>query len=287
MSVPFNISHPLWIEDPDFDIENHIHRTDGATAGHRCTSSPRSSATSPAGPSTAPGRSGSSGWSKGSRTASVAMVTKMHHAAIDGVTGADLMAHLFDLSADAPPPPPPEEPWHARVVAVATSSSPSMRSGTSSGNPVRMAKVLRRTVRSVVDVVRQQRGAERRRSLAGACRSPRRRSRWTAAITPHRVVAFGKATLDDMRLREVDLRHHGQRRGAGRRARMTLRRYLEAHDDLPDQPLVCSVPGVGARQERERGHQPGVDDVRAPARCSCRTRSRSCARSTRRPRTRR
>src|SRR5205085_11945393 len=24
--VPFQLHHPLWIEDPDFDIENHIHR---------------------------------------------------------------------------------------------------------------------------------------------------------------------------------------------------------------------------------------------------------------------
>ena len=25
--VPFNLSHPVWIEDPDFDLESHIHRT--------------------------------------------------------------------------------------------------------------------------------------------------------------------------------------------------------------------------------------------------------------------
>ena len=24
--VPFQLHHPLWIEDPDFDIENHVHR---------------------------------------------------------------------------------------------------------------------------------------------------------------------------------------------------------------------------------------------------------------------
>ena len=26
MSVPFNLAHPLWVDDPDFDIDNHIHR---------------------------------------------------------------------------------------------------------------------------------------------------------------------------------------------------------------------------------------------------------------------
>ena len=37
--------------------------------------------------------------SRASRTARSAFVTKMHHSAIDGVTGADLLANLFDLEA--------------------------------------------------------------------------------------------------------------------------------------------------------------------------------------------
>src|SRR4051795_11338102 len=27
VTVPFNLGHPVWIEDPDFDLEQHIHRT--------------------------------------------------------------------------------------------------------------------------------------------------------------------------------------------------------------------------------------------------------------------
>lgn len=26
VNVPFNLNHPIWIEDPDFDIDFHVHR---------------------------------------------------------------------------------------------------------------------------------------------------------------------------------------------------------------------------------------------------------------------
>src|ERR1044072_5033438 len=26
VTVPFNLGHPVWIEDPDFDLESHVHR---------------------------------------------------------------------------------------------------------------------------------------------------------------------------------------------------------------------------------------------------------------------
>ena len=40
-----------------------------------------------------------------------ALISKTHHAMVDGVAGVDLATVLFDLSPDAAPPAPPEEPW--------------------------------------------------------------------------------------------------------------------------------------------------------------------------------
>ena len=42
----------------------------------------------------------------------IGVVAKVHHSAIDGVSGAELMVHLFDLEpgAMADPPPPEREP---------------------------------------------------------------------------------------------------------------------------------------------------------------------------------
>jgi WS/DGAT/MGAT family acyltransferase len=193
----------------------------------------------------------------------LAMVTKMHHAAIDGVTGADLLAHLFDLTPDAAPPPPPDPPWKPDVVPSDLElTADALRH--IAGNPARMAKVLRRTARGVVDVVQhaRQASAEDRPTPALPFQAPR--VRWSAAITPNRAVAFGKAALDDMKavksafgttVNDVVLTA----------CTMTLRRYLQAHDDLPDEPLVCSVPvSVHGKSESEGTNQVSAMFVRLP-----------------------
>ena len=55
--------------------------------------------------STGAGPCGSSTWSKGWRTVGMALVPKVHHAIIDGVSGAEVMAAFFDLSPDPAPRP--------------------------------------------------------------------------------------------------------------------------------------------------------------------------------------
>jgi WS/DGAT/MGAT family acyltransferase len=88
--------------------------------------------------------------------------------------------------------------------------------------------------------------------------------KWSGAITPHRSVAFGKAALDDMRhiksvfgttVNDVVLAACTQ----------TLRQYLIAHDDLPDVPLVCSVPvSVHGKTDHEGTNQVSTMFVRLP-----------------------
>lgn len=261
--VPFNLSHPLWAEDPDFDIENHVHRTTVRPPGsmHELAEIVGDIASRPLDRS----RPLWELWVvEGLEDGQLAMVTKMHHAAIDGVTGADLMAHLFDLTPDAGPPPAPAEPWKPDVIPsdleLWTDAARHVV-----GNPLRMAKVLRRTAGSVADIVRQQVGSgdgEGGPSAALPFQAPR--TRWTAAITPHRVVAFGKAALDDMKVvkstfgttvNDVVLAA----------CTMTLRSYLSRHDDLPDQPLVCSVPvSVHGKSDSDGTNQVSTMFVRLP-----------------------
>jgi WS/DGAT/MGAT family acyltransferase len=260
--VPFNLSHPVWIEDPAFDVENHVHRTVVRPPGtmHELAEIVGDIAARPL-DRTRPL------WElwvvEGLEDGHLAMVTKIHHSAIDGVTGADLMAYLFDLEPDAAGPPPPEEPWQPEDVPNDLSLvGEALRHNL--GNPVRMAKVLRRTATGVVDVVRSQRQAsdENRPQPALPFQAPR--VRWTASITPHRVVAFGKAALEDMRVvkstfgttvNDVVLAA----------TTMTLRRYLAAHDDLPAVPLVCSCPvSVHGKSDREGTNQVSTMFVRLP-----------------------
>src|SRR5207253_6056631 len=41
----------------------------------------------------------------------VAAITKLHHAAIDGISGLELTANLLDLERDPAPVAPPDLPW--------------------------------------------------------------------------------------------------------------------------------------------------------------------------------
>ncbi|HEV3225797.1 MAG TPA: wax ester/triacylglycerol synthase family O-acyltransferase [Acidimicrobiales bacterium] len=262
VTVPFNLGHPVWIEDPDFDLESHIHRV-----AVRAPGTMRELAEIVADIAATPLDRSRPLWElhliEGLDDGKVGFVTKMHHAAIDGVTGADLMANLFDLTPDAADPEPPETPWHGEAVPSDLELIARAMQGIAS-RPRTMVKVLRRTVQSVGSIVARQReaSAENRPSPALPFTAPK--VKWSGAITPHRSVAFGKAALDDMRhvkstfgttVNDVVLAACTQ----------TLRQYLVAHDDLPDAPLVCSVPvSVHGKTEHEGTNQVSTMFVRLP-----------------------
>ena len=259
--VPFNLTHPVWIEDPDFDVEAHIHRT-----SLRAPGSMRELAELVGDIASRPIDRSRPLWElwvvEGLAGGDAAMVTKMHHAAIDGVTGADIMANLFDLTADAPPSPPPEEPWVPdEVPSDLTLVAGALRHVVS--DPVRLARTARRTTRTMLDVVQQTRTTtDDGPSPALPFTAPR--TRWSASITPHRVVAFGHARLDDLKavksafgttVNDVVLAA----------CTIALRDYLLAHDDLPDQPLVCSVPvSVHGKTDSDSVNQVSAMFVRLP-----------------------
>jgi WS/DGAT/MGAT family acyltransferase len=62
-----------------------------------------------------------------------------------------------------------------------------------------------------------------------------------APITPNRVVAFGQADLDDLKLVKNTFGTTVNDVVLAASA-MSLRRYLLAHDDLPERPLIAAVP---------------------------------------------
>ncbi len=103
---PFDLDHPYWIEDSDFDLEFHIRHIALPQPGdwrQLCIQVARIHArpldlTEPL-------------WEMyviegldnvdGAPPGSFAVLTKIHHAAIDGVSGAELAAAIHDLEPDA------------------------------------------------------------------------------------------------------------------------------------------------------------------------------------------
>jgi len=103
--VPFGLDYPYWIDDPDFDLHFHVRELALPTPGSdaqlaeqvaRIVSRPLDR-TRPL-------------WElyliHGLESGNVAMLTKIHHALIDGMSGAEIMGLLLDLSPEGREAPP-------------------------------------------------------------------------------------------------------------------------------------------------------------------------------------
>jgi len=125
VEVPFGLSYPCWINDPDFDLDLHLPRKRLIAPGGKVELmdlaaeifarkldrlKPLWELTFVEGiddwPGLAPG--------------SFALVSKVHHAAIDGASGAELMGALLDVT-DTPRTIPGEDTWQPEEAPGALS----------------------------------------------------------------------------------------------------------------------------------------------------------------------
>ena len=236
VQVPFNLHHPLWVEDPNFDLEYHVRQVAVISpGGERELASLVGEISSRQLDRTRPL------WQfwvvEGLADGNVALVAKMHHSAIDGASGVDVLTQLVDLE---PTPIPPDEDvaeWRpdrvptdiemilGSFVSIARRPEQIARAG------IHLGKGLMRLAQSALD------GAMT--GAAAPFTAPR--LPWNTAITPHRKVAFSSVSLADVKVvkdafgltvNDVVLTVVS---GA-------LRIYLSGIDALPDKPLVAVVP---------------------------------------------
>ena len=115
VEVPLGLHHPLWIEDPDFDLDYHVRRVAVPAPGGQdeldeLISQIASHQLDRRHPL----------WEvwvvEGLEHGHVGFVAKIHHCMADGVKAAELLVNVFDGSPDAPPPPPPVQPWQPEAV---------------------------------------------------------------------------------------------------------------------------------------------------------------------------
>jgi diacylglycerol O-acyltransferase len=109
-SPRFEMGRPFWIDDPRFNLEYHVRFTALPASGSReqlrmlagRVFSQRLDRSKPL-------------WElwvvQGLDDGSFAMITKTHHAMIDGIAGVDIATVLFDLSPVPPETPRADSPW--------------------------------------------------------------------------------------------------------------------------------------------------------------------------------
>ena len=112
---PFGIAHPTWEDDPDFDIRNHVaERTMPAPGDDRVMAEVGGDVYASMLDRNHPL------WQlivlHGREDGNTAVIWKIHHAMVDGVSGVDLALVVHDLSPNAPPPAPPSAPWQPQPL---------------------------------------------------------------------------------------------------------------------------------------------------------------------------
>jgi len=105
LRVPFDLAWPVWVDDPDFDIDEHVLRRSCPSPGSEIELDAlvgRIMATE-----LPPDRPL---WElsvvEGLADGRTALILKLHHALADGVSGAAIFAGLFDISQEVRPPTP-------------------------------------------------------------------------------------------------------------------------------------------------------------------------------------
>jgi diacylglycerol O-acyltransferase len=248
--VPFSLDHPYWIEDKEFDLEFHVRHIRLPAPGdwrQLCIQVARLHGrpldlSKPLWEFTViEGLDNIEGLPPGC----YAIVSKVHHACIDGISGIDMIEAIHDLDPNHPNVKPSDRPWRGEEEP----SPFELLTRASINNalqPFRFAEVAARTIPALA------RFGEGVRAGRFQAVKPVPRTRFNATVTAHRVIEGRSFDLKEVRaiknavpgatVNDVVLTVCG---GA-------LRRYLESKNELPTQPMIAMAP-ISVRAPSGRG----------------------------------
>jgi diacylglycerol O-acyltransferase len=244
VEVPFGMHHPVWIEDPDFDLDYHVRRAAVPAPGslHELAELTAEIAGRPLDRH----RPLWELWVvEGLEHGYVGVIAKMHHAAIDGVLGVDLMTEIFDLEPEPPPKPAGELPAPERVPSDAELLVGAITS--IARHPVRVYRAARNLTRSAIRIVQRVRSGP----VTAGVPLTAPPSPLNGILTPHRRVSLTSVPLADVkevkRAFGVTVNDVVLAVCAG-----ALRHFLERSGGVPDKPLLAAIP-ASVRTPDERG----------------------------------
>ncbi len=249
--VPLDQGRPVWVDDPHFHLSYHVRhaalpRPGGDLQLRRLAGRVFSHALDRSRPL----------WEvwlvEGVDEHRFALLTKTHHALVDGVSGVDIATVLFDASPDPLPVAAPAQPWDARPLP--TSSQLLAEALIERANvPKELARGVKATIRTPRQVAAKLGealyglGALTSAGLRMAPETP-----FNVQIGPHRRFTWVTAELDEFKA----IRH--ALGGTVNDVVLTvvagaLGRYMRLHGhDTEDVVLRVMVP-ISVRQEIERG----------------------------------
>ncbi len=238
MRVPLGLHHPVWVDDPDYELEDHLSRASlpspgGARELDAYVASVMSRRLDPNRPL----------WEmyvveglEGERTA---LIAKVHHAILDGVSGASILAAFLDLSPRARAVVPFERwdpaplPTSAQLLRHAAASL--------SHQPGATLTTVQAGVEAMADLGMHNRDLVSRGERPPPAFFSASRTSFNGTVSNRKRFASLAVPLEDVKLvRHVfgctvnDVILAGVSGG--------LHRLLEARGETPDHPLVALVP---------------------------------------------
>ena len=187
----------------------------------------------------------------------VAVIIKVHHSAVDGVAAAHILTNLVDLD---PAGRTPEQLAEARTLtAIGDAEAPSLPELVAHtakgvlGWPLGLARLIPATGRSVARLVSSRGSDDGGGTSGGAVPFTAPRAPFNGRIGPRRAVALVDVPMDDIKAVK------NAAGGTFNDAVMSvcggaLRRYLEAHGDVPSNSLIAVVPvSVRGNDEPDNG----------------------------------
>ena len=251
VEVPGGLHHPVWVNDPNFDIGRHLFRTriaepggsremDQAIARIASTQLPRD-------------RPLWETWMlEGLADGGVVLVTKIHHALADGVASATMLGKVMNLEADTGDVHAPTPSW---VPDTLPSRTDLLKDAIREQRDqlVHIGPLMRRTLTGGVNVLKNL----KKRAVAVPYPFVTPRTVFNRTLSPMRSFASTSLPLRDLKVVKdaagVTLNDVVLATVAG-----ALDRFFAAHGQTLSRPLVASVPmavaipGDGPRQEGNR-----------------------------------
>lgn len=262
--VPFRLDHPFWVDDDTFDLDFHVRHTAVPPPGNdeqigelvaRIIGRPLDRSRPL--------------WEsyvvEGMPDGRFGILTKVHHATVDGASGAELLTMMLDASREGDEIPAPDAAWQpeprpsdvevlqraavslvrkpARGVVLAAGTAREIGRATRNPALVAAANQVRGSMRGPVGrVLNIGRARSPEGEVAGPLpRGGAPRTPFNHAISPHRRFAFRSTPLATVKAVKSAI-------GATVNDVVMavcaggLRTWLEAHDALPDSPLVAMIP---------------------------------------------
>jgi diacylglycerol O-acyltransferase / wax synthase len=246
-----NLDHPVWVEDKDFDLSRHLQRIGLPSPGGRAelTEVCGHIASVPLDRSkpvwemwVIEGVADTAAHEGGP----LALMIKVHHAAVDGVTATNMLAQLCSPEPDSLPPEPVDGAGDATELEIAAGGLVKFLF-----RPLQLAKALPATVSTIVNTVSRARSGV---AMAAPFNAPA--TLFNAELTGERNIALAQLDFEgikrvknrfDVKVNDVVLALCA---GA-------LREFLLDRGELLGKPLVAVVP----MSVHDKSDRPGRNQV--------------------------